>query len=62
MAHLSLLPALTLATPPASAEVVNFDLVEMLQRVFDEPTRETERRLEASRRRREFRLIQGGKP
>jgi hypothetical protein len=39
----------------------NSDLVEVLQEVLDEQESEVERRLEAVRRRREFRLIQGAK-
>jgi hypothetical protein len=39
-----------------------FDPVALLQRLFDEPEREARRRLEAVRRRREFRLIQGATP
>ncbi len=40
---------------------MSFDLVETLEIVFDEKAlAELERRLEAVRRRREFRLLQGG--
>jgi hypothetical protein len=49
-------------TPERATPGTSFDLVELLQRVFDEPEREAERRLEAVRRRREFRLVQGAKP
>ena len=39
----------------------NVDLVEVLQQFLDEQESEVERRLEAVRRRRGFRLIQGTK-
>ena len=56
MPHLSSLPPQH--PKPRSTSGVSFDLVELLQQVFDEPEREAERRLDAVKRRRDFRLIQ----
>jgi hypothetical protein len=61
IAHLSPLPP-TPDQKPRITPDTSFDPVELLQRVFDEPEREAKRRLEAVRRRREFRLILRTKP
>jgi hypothetical protein len=54
------LPLPPLAIPePQTQPHTSFDPVEFLQRLFDEPQREAQRRLDAVKRRREFRLIQG---
>ena len=57
---LSLLPPVSEPAPQTTVGS-DSDLVEVLQDVLDEQESEVERRLEAVRRRREFRLIQGAK-
>lgn len=60
MPHLTLLPT---ASSPAAPKPpgMSFDVVETPEVVFDKGAlAELEQRLEAVRRRREFRLIQGG--
>jgi len=60
MPHLTLLPSAPTPKPQEPAGM-GFDLAETLDLVFDDRARaELERRLEAVRRRRKFRLIQGG--
>jgi hypothetical protein len=61
-----LMPRLALLTPVRDAELpampgTAVDPVELLQRVFNEPAGEAQRRLDAVRRRRDFRLVQGTK-
>ena len=60
MPDLSLMPPVSEPVPQTTVGT-DSDLVEVLQEVLDEQESEVERRLEAVRRRREFRLIQGAK-
>src|SRR5258708_10237881 len=57
-AHPLPLPS-TPTVEPQTRPDTSFDPVEFLQRLFDEPADEAQRRLDAVKRRREFRLIQG---
>jgi hypothetical protein len=47
---------------PRARQNASSDPAKLLGRMFDEPQRKTQRRLDDIKTRREFRLIQGGKP
>jgi hypothetical protein len=62
MSNLSRMP-LAAGPKPWTTPGNNFESIEMLHLVFNEAEREDlDQRIEAVRRRREFRLIQGTKP